>query len=155
MCSPSCVYQWLYIQTCLNINSLTIENVIIGFEYFKTTVIMIVNHNKVHLPRSDYYYLCTPNKQQSPSSTSYLLLFMWCLYLLNYFANRKGFIYIENTWVKMHNAYNTIIMDVHCSTWSFLQDVFFFQNMFDIGLTNVYLIESLLNQHGNFLSDHI
>lgn len=26
---------------------------------------MIVNHNKVHLPQSDYYFLCTPNKQQS------------------------------------------------------------------------------------------
>lgn len=128
---------------------------------------MIVNHNKVHLPRSvitihlhlinnnvylpqsDYYFLCTPNKQQSPSSTVYLLLFMWCLYVLNYFANRKGFIHIENNWVKIHNAYNTIIMDVHCSTWSFLQD-FFFQSLFDIGLTKVYLKEKLIKPTWQF-----
>lgn len=106
-------------------------------------------NNKVHLPQSDDYFLCTPNKQQRPSSTVYLLLFMWCLYVLNYFGNRKGFIYIENTWVKIHNAYSTIIMDVHCSTWSFLQD-FFFQNMFDIGLTNVYLIEKLIKPTWQF-----
>lgn len=70
---------------------------------------------------------------------------MWYLYVLNYFANRKGFIHIEDTcqWVKIYNAYSTIIMDVHCSTWSFLQD-FFFQSLFDISLTNVYLIEKLI-----------
>lgn len=113
MCSSSWVYQWLYIQTCLNINSLTIKNVIIGFEYFKlifkTTFIMIVNHNKEHRPQSIYYYSCG----------------VCTMYVLNYFANRKGFIYIENTWVKIHKAYSTIIMDVHCSIWSFLQDFFF------------------------------
>lgn len=88
---------------------------------------MIVNHNNVYLPQSDYNFICTPNKQQSLSSTVFSLLFMWCLYVLNYFANRKGFIHIEDTcqWVNIYNAYSTIIMNVHCSTWSFLKDFCF------------------------------
>lgn len=46
-------------------------------------------------------------------------------------------------------------MDVHCSTWSFLQD-FFFQNMFDIGLTTVYLIEKIIKQTWQFsLGPHL